>query len=162
PAPGGGGNQPQVYTFGGNGPTPGGTPAWGAPGGGMGGPGGGFGGPGGGGMGGPRPSDPERSWAVLQRLTNSTGDSIDLSKIPVESRGFLKQRAESSGGIPLPEGGVMSKSEFLAFHAKSEAAKASFAANGGGTSPTMMTMSPDMMGMGRGRGMGGPGGMGGM
>lgn len=134
-----------------------GAPGMGGPG--MGGPGMGGPGAGGGGMnrGG---SDPERSWSMLQRLTQSNSDTVDLSKIPAESRPWLKSMAEKSGATPLPEAGVWTKATFLEFHAKNEAAKAAFAASGGSGAggPVTMTMTPDgaMMG-GRGMGMGGRG-----
>jgi hypothetical protein len=139
----GGGMQPGGGGFGGfpkrDGSSGGG---FGAPpgGGGFGGPpsgGGGFGGPPGGGMGGGgggmRGSiDPERAWGMLQRLTNSSGDTVDLSAIPPQTRDFLRSATERAGGIPLPEGGIMTKAQYLEHHARSEAARASASANGGG------------------------------
>lgn len=140
-------------------------------------PPGGPGGPGGFGPGGPgrRGSDPERGWQMLLRMTNSTGDTVDLSKIPPQTQAMLKGWTERSGGIPLPESGIMTKDAYLDHHAKSEAAKAAFAANGGGNgpggpgrnmgpggSPVTFTMDPNGFGRGRGPGgWGGPGGPGG-
>ena len=93
----------------------GGFGGWGGgPGGGMGGPGGGFGGPGGG-MGGPGGGrrDPEQSWMRLQNATGSTGDTVDLSKIPPQQAQMMKMFAERSGGKALPETGIMTKTQFL-------------------------------------------------
>jgi hypothetical protein len=92
--------------------------------------------------------DPEQAWAMMQTLTGSTGDTIDLSKIPPQTQMFLKSRAERDGTVPLPDTGTMTKADFLAFSAKNEAIRAS---NGPGGGPG-----------GPGRGMGGPGGPGGM
>jgi hypothetical protein len=151
-------------------------PAWGGQtsGGGFGQPGGGgFGQPGGGmdrgsGMGGPggggpggrgRPRDPEQDWVGLQRLTQSTGDTVDLSKIPPQTQAMLKGWAERTGGIALPESGIMTKAAYLDYHARNEQAKAAFAANGGsGGSGMTMTMSMDPNGgfRGRDRGMSDP------
>jgi len=109
---------------------------------------------------------------MLVRMTGSTGDTVDLSKIPPQTHAMLKSWAERSGGIPLPESGIMTKDAYLDHYAKSEAAKASFAANGGnnsggnmapGGSPVTFTMDPNGFGRGRGPGgpWGGPGGPGG-
>jgi hypothetical protein len=96
----------------------------------------------------PTGSDPERSWQFMQRLTNSTGDTIDLSKIPAQSRPFLKMRAERDGTEPLPESGTMTKAQFLDFHAKNEARKAANAANGGSAGPDNGMGGRGMRGMG--------------
>jgi hypothetical protein len=140
-------------------PTPGGTPNGDKsgftrpPGGGFGGggPGGGFGGggPGGGGPGGGRGggmNSPDGQWAMLLRLTNSTGDTADLSQIPPEARGWMKQRAEQSGGIPLPESGVMTKDMYMAYYAQNEAAKAARAPGGN----PMVIMMPGQSRFGNG------------
>ncbi|MBP3959199.1 EF-hand domain-containing protein [Gemmata sp. G18] len=87
--------------------------------------------------------DPERGWMMLQRLTNSTGDTVDLSAIPPQTREFLKSATERAGGLPLPESGIMTKAAYLEHHTRSEAARAS--------------ASPSPGGPGRGPG-GGPGG----
>lgn len=94
---------------------------WGNPGtGGMGGPGGGMNG----GMGGGRVQDPEQSWAMLQRVTSDSGDTIDLGKIPSQTHALLKSMTERTGGIALPETGVMTKAAYLEYHAKNETARA--------------------------------------
>ena len=126
--------------------TPGGTAApgggtgapggFGQPGGGFGQPGGGMGtpggGPGGGGPGGGRRGmDPEQAWAGLQRLTGSTGDTIDLGAIPAQTRGMLRSMTERSGGVPLPESGLMTKAMYLDHHARSEATREAARASGG-------------------------------
>lgn len=154
--PGGGGG----FTFGrpregGGGMQPGGG-GFGRPegGGGMQ-PGGGMGGPGGGQR---RSMDPEQAWGMLQRLTNSTGDTVDLSKIPPQTAAMLKGMTERSGGIPLPENTIMTKAAYLDHHARSEQARAAFAANGGSGTPGG-GMQPGG-GMGGERGMGGWGGRG--
>ena len=95
-------------------------------------PGGGMGGPGGGSR---RSMDPEQAWGMLQRLTNSTGDTVDLSKIPPQTAAMLKGMTERSGGIPLPENAIMTKAAYLDHHARSEQARATFAANGGSGTP---------------------------
>jgi len=98
---------------------------------------------GGGGGGGGFRMDPESIWQGLQRITNSTGDSVDLSQIPPEMRAMMSGMAQRMGTNPLPESGTMSKDQFLEFNARNEAIRA---ANGGG-------------GWGQGgRGMGGPNG----
>jgi hypothetical protein len=66
---------------------------------------------------------------MLQNMTGSTGDTVDLSKIPPQQVAMLKGMAERSGGIPLPEGVVMSKAQYLEHFTRSEAQRA--AANGG-------------------------------
>jgi hypothetical protein len=149
--------------FGGPGAGPGG-PGFGGPGGPNGRPGGGMGGPGGGGPG--RGMDPERAWSMMQNLTGSTGDTIDLSKVPPQTQAFLKSRAERDGTQPLPDNGMMTKAAFLEFSAKNEALRT--ANSGGPGNAVTMTMGPDgrmMMdpngGFGRGpggRGVGGPNG----
>ncbi|QJW95798.1 EF-hand domain-containing protein [Frigoriglobus tundricola] len=128
----------------------GGGPGGGWPGGGMGGPGGpgggmgGPGGPGGGGMGrGGFRMDPEVGWMMLQRWTNSTGNTVDLSQIPPETRTMINGFAQRFGTNPLPESGTMSKEQYLEFTAQNEALRA---ANGGGRG-----------GMGGPNGGGGPG-----
>ena len=106
-------------------------PAFGPPGGGMGGERG-MGGPPGGGPGGPRRGmDPEQGWRMLQGMTGSTGDTVDLARIPPQTQTMLKGWAERSGGIPLPDSGVMSKAAYIDHFNRSEAAKADFAARGG-------------------------------
>jgi hypothetical protein len=83
------------------------------------------------GPGGPsRGRDPERGWSMLVNLTGSNGDTVDLSKIPPQTHAMLKGFAERSGGIPLPESGIWTKDVYMDHFAKSEAARASFAANG--------------------------------
>ena len=138
----------------------------GAPGGFGGGPGGGFGGRGGGpgGRSGGRgfQMDPERAWQMLQRTTGSTGDTVDLSKMDANIRGFVNRTAERNGTDPLPESGIWTKQMYLDFQAKNEAQRA---ANGGNSgSPVSFTIDPNggnfSFGCGRG-GPGGPGGFGG-
>jgi hypothetical protein len=129
--PGGPGGPP----FGGYGGPPGGgmggPPQGGWPGGGMGGPpGGGFGGGNGGMGGGRRGMDPEKGWAWLQNLTGSTGDTVDLSKIPAQTAGMLRNWAVNSGGKPLPETGIMTKAAYFEFQAQSEAQRASLGGGG--------------------------------
>jgi len=102
------------------------------------GPDGGSKGPGGG-------MDPERIWSMLQQQTGSTGDSIDLSKLPAQTRMFSKMMAERSGAEPLPESGIMSKADFLSLAARNEAARAAKMANGGGPG---MGAGPGSMGGG--------------
>jgi hypothetical protein len=107
------------------------------------------GGPGGGGPGGPGGGDTvERTWSFLQRLTNSTGDTVDLSKVPPESQGML-QAIAARRGIELPQGGVLTKTALADMIAKGEAARA--AGGGPGGAPG---------GFDRGRGMGDPNGYG--
>ena len=118
---------------------------FGAPSGGMGTPGGGpggggfsapGGGPGGGGPGGGRGgADPERSWSMLQRLTNSSGDTVDLSAIPPQTRDWLRSAAEKSGGIALPDSGIMTKAMYLDHHARNETARASASGSNGPGGP---------------------------
>lgn len=125
--PGGGGGFP-----GGGGGFPGGGGGM-QPGGGF--PGGGMGGPGGGGMGkgGGRGMDPERQWSMMVNLTGGgNGDTIDLSKIPAQTRPFLTSMAERSGTQPLPESGIWTKAQFVEFAAKNEELRAAKAASGGG------------------------------
>lgn len=123
--------------------TPGGfkgnfTPMGGAPGGSQ--PGGfGRGGPSGGGF----KMDPEMAWAMMQRSTQSTGDTIDLSKMDPRMRDFARQRAERDGSIPLPDNGIMTKTQYIDHLARSEAAKAAKAAAGGGPGgATVVTLGP--------------------
>ncbi|MDY3552502.1 sigma-70 family RNA polymerase sigma factor [Gemmata sp. JC717] len=77
---------------------------------------------------------PERSWQSLQRLANSTGDTVDLGAIPPQTREWLKGITERSGGIPLPESGTMTKAQYLDYLARNEAARAA-AGSSGGNSP---------------------------
>ncbi|MBM3978977.1 MAG: EF-hand domain-containing protein [Planctomycetes bacterium] len=160
--PSGGGGFTFKRPEGGGGAPPGGS-GFGAPSGGMG-PGGGGMGPSGGGMSGQRRGsmDPEMAWGFLQRLTGSSGDSVDLSKIPPQTAAMLKGMTERGGGIPLPESGIMTKAAYLDHHARSEQARASFAANGGsggmapggGMTPGGGMSERGMGGWGRDRGMG--------
>lgn len=117
-------------------------------------PGGGFGPPSGGpGGGGPRGGmDPERGWMMLQRLTNSTGETVDLGAIPPQTRDWLKGMTERTGGIPLPESGVWTKAQYLDHFTRSEAARAATSASSGNNGPGGDRMS---------RGPGGPGSWGG-
>ncbi len=101
--------------------------------------------------------DPERGWSMLQRLTNSTGDTVDLGAIPPQTRDFLKNMTERMGGRPLPESGTMSKAQYLEYHAANEAARAASAGNGGGPGRGPGGMGPG----GPGNWGGGPGGFGG-
>jgi hypothetical protein len=156
-----GGGEPTLYGGG-----AGGAPAFGQPPG-----GGGFGGGrdgggggqfrmgGGGGFGGPR--DPEQMFSGLQRMTGSTGDTLDLSKFDQRFRDSARQRAERDGSIPLPESGIMTRAEFLDHFARSEAARAAKAASnpgpGGPGGGFTMTIGPD----GRMEGRGSMGGFGG-
>jgi len=107
------------------------TPGGGAAPGGFGQPGGGPpGGFGRGGSGGFK-MDPEMGWNMMVRVTQSTGDTIDLSKINPQMREFSRSRAERDGSIPLPDSGVMTKAQYFDHFARSEAAKAAKAAAGG-------------------------------
>lgn len=106
------------------------------------------GGPGGGTRGG---MDPERGWMMLQRLTNSTGETVDLGAIPPQTRDWLKGMTERMGGIPLPESGVWTKAQYLDHFTRSEAARASAASGNTGTGGDRMSRGP-------GGGWGGPGG----
>jgi hypothetical protein len=141
---------------------PGGPGSFGPPGGGGpgfgGGPPGGARGPGGGGFG-SRGSDPERGWQRLLQITQSGGDTVDLSKIPSQMRPWLNM-ATQYGGQPLPESGTWTKNDYLAHHARNEEARAAFAARGNsGGSPG----DPNNFGRDRsawGQGNGGPGGWG--
>lgn len=93
---------------------------------------------------------------MLQRLTKSTGDTVDLSAIPAQTRDWMKSTAERTGALPLPDSGVWTKAMYLDHHARSEAARSAAAASGNGG---------DRMGRGGpggfGPGGGGPGGFGG-
>lgn len=92
--------------------------------------GGGFGRPGGFGGSGFK-MDPEMAWSMMQRsMAGPTPDTIDLSKMDPRMRDFSRQRAEQSGGIPLPDSGIMTKAQYLDHFARSEAAKAAKAAAG--------------------------------
>lgn len=136
--PGGGGAFPGGFQPPGGGmsgfqPPGGGMGGFQPPGGGMGGPGGGGFGPGGaGGKGGNRGMDPERQWSMMVNLTGGTNDTIDLSKIPAQSRPFMNSMAERSGTQPLPESGIWTKAQFIEFAAKNEELRAAKAASGGG------------------------------
>lgn len=114
---------------GGFGQQPGATAPGGAPGG-FGQPGGGFGkGPGG--PGGGFKADPEMIWSMIQKNAPGPDGTIDLGKIDPKMREFSRQRAERDGSIPLPDGGLMTKAQYLDHFARSEAAKAAKAAMGG-------------------------------
>lgn len=63
----------------------------------------------------------ERRWASLQRATNSTGNTVDLSKIPQPTQEFLKSTMERLGGLPLPETGIWTKERFFRYLADNEA-----------------------------------------
>lgn len=108
-----------------------------------------------------RGMDPEFGWRMLQGLTGSTGDTVDLSKIPPDRRTFLKGMIERRGGIMYPESGVWTKADYLAHQAKNEEARAAFAAKSGG-SPGGPPGDPNSFGRDRstwGQGnWGGPGG----
>lgn len=156
------GGQPGAFPPGGMGGGKGGfeRPTGGSPGGGMGGnqPGGGKGG---------FRMDPEDGWRRLQGMTGSTGDSVDLSKVPPATQAMLKGWAERSGGLPLPDSGIMTKAGYFDHMARSEAARADFNARGGaaaapmGGAPVGMGDRNSMGGMGGDRnrmGGGGPGG----
>ncbi|AWM40114.1 ECF RNA polymerase sigma factor SigE [Gemmata obscuriglobus] len=105
--------------------------------------------------------DPERGWQMLQRLTNSTGDTVDLGSIPPQTREWLKGVTERSGGIPLPESGTMTKAQYLDYHARNEAARAA-AGSSGGNSPggNSRTDTPGSGGSAPRSGRGGFGGSG--
>jgi hypothetical protein len=117
---------------------------FGGPGSGFGGPGSGFGGPGSGGPGGPgsgfggpgggrsRSVDPETGWKMLSNMTGGDGQTVDLSKIPPQTQAILKNLAERSGSLALPESGVMTRSQYFDFHARSEQSRAAFSAANGG------------------------------
>jgi hypothetical protein len=60
-----------------------------------------------------RGMDPERIWEVLKQQTGSTGDTIDLSKLPEPIRRMNRMMAERFGTEPLPESGIMTKEQFL-------------------------------------------------
>jgi Ca2+-binding EF-hand superfamily protein len=107
--------------------------------GGFGQPGGGFGGGGfgGGGFGGRAGGmDPEMVWNFLQQQTGGNGETLDLSKVPAWSREMGRRLAEKYGTEMLPETGIMTKAEFLAFSARNsvkiEAARAGGAGGPGG------------------------------
>lgn len=164
--PGGGGSSrfPGGGGFPGGGSAPGGgMGGFQPPGGGGGFPGGGMGGPGGGGMskgGGRGGMDPERQWSMMVNLTGGgNGETIDLSKIPAQSRPFLTSMAERMGTQPLPESGIWTKAQFTEFAARNEELRAAKAASGGSG---MGGFGPGGGGFGPGGGMGGfPGGGGG-
>ncbi|GIW83679.1 MAG: hypothetical protein KatS3mg106_192 [Gemmataceae bacterium] len=80
----------------------------------SGGPPGGFGGGPPGGM--MRGMDPERLWEVLKQQTGSSGDTIDLSKLPESVRRMNRMMAERFGTEPLPESGIMTKEQFISFN----------------------------------------------
>ncbi|MBA4188237.1 MAG: hypothetical protein C0467_09505 [Planctomycetaceae bacterium] len=135
------------------------------------GPPGGGGPPGGFGKGGFK-MDPEMAWSMLQRSTQSTGDTIDLSKMDPRMRDFSRQRAERDGSIPLPDSGIMTKSQYLDHFARSEAAKAAKAAAGGAPggppggpgsfgAPMVVTLGPGGPAPGGPAPFAGPGGPGG-
>ncbi|MDW8197850.1 MAG: EF-hand domain-containing protein, partial [Gemmataceae bacterium] len=92
-------------------------------------PGGGFGGFG---MGRGRGISPEQGWQGLQFLTGSSGDTVDLGKIPPQTRAMLNSITERMGGLPLPESGIMTKDQYMDFFARSEAARMARAEAGGG------------------------------
>ncbi|MBY0456452.1 MAG: hypothetical protein K2V38_03885 [Gemmataceae bacterium] len=75
--------------------------------------------------------NPDRVWGMLQMLTQSTGDTIDLSKIPEQARGWMKSLAERTGTQPLPESGVWTKQILADFMSKQEAIRAASSSNGG-------------------------------
>lgn len=83
--------------------------------------GGGFGQPGGGGFsrGGGGGMDPEAQWSMMLRVTGGT-DTLDFSRIPPESRQFIRKRAEEMGTMPLPESGVWNKSQFIEFATRNQ------------------------------------------
>jgi len=116
--------------------------------------------------------DPEMGWSMLQRSTQSTGDTVDLGKLDARMRDFSRQRAERDGSIPLPEGGIMTKAQYFDHFARSEAAKAAKAAGGGAPgitgpgAPMVITLGPPTAPVPGGPpggfpGPGGPGGPGG-
>jgi hypothetical protein len=82
----------------------------------FGGKGGGFGGKGGGGG-----MDPESRWQFYQQQTGSTGDTLDLSKLPPNIRDRARMMADKFGAEPLPDGGVMSKQAFMDWSARNSA-----------------------------------------
>ncbi len=148
---------------GGFGGPPGGS--FGGPaGGGFGGPpGGGFGGPpGGGGLGGPggmMRMDPERLWTTMQQMTGSTGDTLDLSKIPESVRRMNRMMAERYGTEPLPESGIMTKEQFIALSNRNMERMQASASGGGFNGPGGFGGPPGgSLGgpPGRGDGSGGP------
>lgn len=76
--------------------------------------GGGGGLPGGGGGGMRGMPSPEERWADYQRRAGSTGDTLDLSRLPADVRQKNKWAADNFGTEPLPEAGIMTKADFLA------------------------------------------------
>jgi hypothetical protein len=80
----------------------------------------GFGGGGGGGFGG-KGMDPESRWTFYQQQTGSTGDTLDLSKLPPNIRDRARMMADKFGAEPLPDGGVMSKQAFMDWSARNTA-----------------------------------------
>jgi hypothetical protein len=150
--PGGFGGNPGAYGAGGFGGNPGGFgggpggfgrgtgmgPAGGAPGGGNPGGGGGF-------MN--RINSPETTWALFQTQTGSTGDTIDLSQLNAQSRGWMRAITDRAGAAPLPESGTLSKSDFFAIMAKNDEARAQQRlAAMSGMAPGGMPMGPDGFG----------------
>ncbi len=60
-----------------------------------------------------RGMDPERLWEVLKQQSGSSGDTIDLSKLPESVRRMNRMMAERYGTEPLPESGIMTKEQFI-------------------------------------------------
>lgn len=104
--------------------------------------------------------DPERQWSMMVNLTGGTGDTIDLSKIPAQTRPFLKSMSDRFGTQPLPESGIWTKATFLEFAAKNEELRAANAARGGTGGAPGGGFGPGggMGGWGNGGGGFGPGG----
>ena len=126
----------------------GGQPAPGSgfnPGGGFGGPGGRNGGgqPGGGGPpGGGRGGNPDGMWMGLQRSTNSTGDTVDLSQMAPEAREFWRTRA----GMPIPDSGVLTKAQFFMMYAANDASRQARGNMGANGPQTVVFMGADAFG----------------
>ncbi len=84
-------------------------------------------------MGRGRGISPEQGWQGLQFLTGSSGDTVDLGKIPPQTRAMLNSITERMGGLPLPESGIMTKDQYMDFFARSEAARMARTESGGGS-----------------------------
>jgi hypothetical protein len=63
--------------------------------------------------------DPESQWQTMLRLTGGT-DAVDFSRVPPDTRMFLRGLSERMGTEPIPDAGVWGKDQFIAFATRNQ------------------------------------------
>lgn len=73
---------------------------------------------------GSREQDPERVWGMMVTATKGE-NTIIFDNMTPEMKGFIRQRIEQSGGLPMPDSGQWTKDQFMDYFARSREASAS-------------------------------------